>query len=165
MDKEERIVDIEYWWGDASSESFDYGEGEKRVYSTFQQVLLTLPEEDFELFLEQRPLLLCFPKIRGKVFRRLIAVPPGAKKLQVSFIYLFPNVNRLSEKNLVITIAHEIAHLVLGHQNIKDRPNSETEAEADALSVRWGFEPCYSRSSLGQLKAREQGKERWAKNT
>lgn len=31
MDKEERIVDIEYWWGDASSESFDYGGGEKRI--------------------------------------------------------------------------------------------------------------------------------------
>ncbi len=165
MDKEERIIDIEFWWGDASSESFDEGEGEKRVYSTFQQVLLTLPEEDFELFLEQRPLVLCQSKIRGKVFRRLIAVPPGAKEMQVNFIWLSPTVSRLSENNLANTVAHEIAHLVLGHQNIKDRPRSEIEAEADALSVRWGFEPCYSRSYLGQLKAREQGKERWAKNT
>ena len=155
MDKEERIVDIEYWWGDASSGSFDYGGGEQRVYSAFQSELLALPEEDFELFLEQRPFLLCLPKIRGKVFRKLIAVPLGAKEMQVNFIYLPPNVKRLSEKNLVNTIAHEIAHLILGHQNIGGKPRSETEAGADALSVRWGFEPCYSKSQLRQLKARE----------
>ena len=127
-------------------------------------MLLTLPEEDFELFLVQRPLVICQPKIRGKVFRRLIAVPPGAKEMQVNFIYLPPTVNRLSEKTLAKTVAHEIAHLVLGHQNIKDRPRSETEAEADALSVRWGFEPCYSRSQLRQLKAREQHRGLWGKS-
>ncbi len=163
MDKEERIVDIENWWGDASSNSFDFGGDEKRVYSAFQHVLLAMPEKDFELFLEQRPLLLCFPKVGGKIFRRLFAVPPGAKEMQVNLIYLPPTVNRLSEKYLANTVAHEIGHLVLGHQNIKDRPNSETEAEADALSVRWGFEPCYSRSKLGQLKAREQRIRLWGR--
>lgn len=128
-------------------------------------MLLTLPEEDFELFLVQRPFVICQSKIRGKVFRRLIAVPPGAKEMQVNFIYLSPTVNRLSEKNLAKTVAHEIAHLVLGHQNIKDRPRSEIEAEADALSVRWGFEPCYSRSELGQLEAREQRRGLWGKSS
>jgi len=157
MDEEERIADIDYWWTDAIAESFDYG-NERRVHSAFKHVLLAMPDEDFERFMEQQPVLLCLPKIRGKVFKRMIAVPPGAKELKVTFIYLPSNVDRWSEKTLINTVAHEIAHLVLGHldlQDTKGNPKSKTEAEADTMSEKWGFRRSYTRPTLRQLKARE----------
>jgi len=157
MDEKERKNDIDYWWTDAIGNSFDYG-NERRVHLAFRHVLLALPDKDFEHFMEQRPLLLCLPQLLGKTFRRLFPIPPGAEPIKVNFIYLSPNIDRWSEKNLVNTIAHEIAHLVLGHQDIRDakhKPRSETEAEADALSKKWGFGPSYTKSRLRQLKARE----------
>ena len=37
------------------------------------------------------------------------------------------------------TIAHELAHVVLGHHETGSSGGSEREAEADALATIWGF--------------------------
>jgi Zn-dependent peptidase ImmA (M78 family) len=46
------------------------------------------------------------------------------------------------EKNKEMnTIAHEIAHFILGHYRVE--VGSEAERKADDLCEKWGFRRCY----------------------
>lgn len=76
-----------------------------------------------------------------------------------AFIYLSPELERNSQRRVDNTVAHEFAHVVLGHHRhdcqaylgkskkflrckTKDLPG---EKAADALIVKWGFGPAYCR--------------------
>ena len=63
---------------------------------------------------------------------------PSEKKTILYFIILnFGTMMNLTEKEIMFTIAHEIAHHILGHYPGSSDPDSEKKA--DALAEKWGF--------------------------
>jgi len=54
-------------------------------------------------------------------------------------------------------VAHEIAHVVLGHGGLEmhNVSREQREAEADALAVSWGFKRRYSRRRLKDISGRD----------
>lgn len=59
---------------------------------------------------------------------------------QSLIILNFSNMKKGGEMN---TIAHEIAHFILGHGKPENISNPTNEREADNLSKKWGFKRCY----------------------
>jgi len=49
------------------------------------------------------------------------------------------------------TIAHEIAHVILGHGSLKEGEDKNYEREADDLSESWGFNRFYSEEQLKRI--------------
>ena len=53
---------------------------------------------------------------------------------------------RMNKSRKMDTIAHEIAHFILGHHKLQNRTKQRiniNERKADDLSEKWGFERCY----------------------
>ena len=56
-------------------------------------------------------------------------------------VYLAPQLERFSHKYVDQTVAHEFAHVILGHP-MKNRSLSN-EQDADNKAQSWGFNPAY----------------------
>jgi hypothetical protein len=157
---DERIEDIQYWWEGANSTVELSPQECLKLRQAFFQVLTLLPEEDFDKFLRERPIIICtaFP---GRVFSYTVPDYKSFLKsrssvrahgvlnrlLRVNGIYLEPKITR--RKNLVHMVAHEIAHIVRGdHRNI----DPKAEERADDLVEKWGFKRNYSKRMLGRLE-------------
>lgn len=56
----------------------------------------------------------------------------------------FSRMKKLSIHNKMSTVAHEIAHFILGHK--KEDYDSESERKADNLIKKWGFKRTYKES-------------------
>lgn len=81
--------------------------------------------------------------------------PPGVERNGV-FIYLAPQLEKLSQGAVDSVVAQEFAHAILDHNSpdlpglppdqvpahVKDWPH---EKQADALIVQWGYQPAYRR--------------------
>jgi len=48
------------------------------------------------------------------------------------------------EENKMSTIAHEIAHIILGHHEIEGSTDKYKERQADDLTEKWGFKRNYT---------------------
>jgi len=60
--------------------------------------------------------------------------------LKVPLILLnFANMRERSEEEIMSTIAHEIAHFILGHFDDVHKSSKDKEKEADDLIEKWGF--------------------------
>jgi hypothetical protein len=107
---------------------------------------------------------------------KLIVFAPAAVKLgdvlplfnsgmreEGAFIYLAPHLECKSQTEVDKTVAHEFAHVVLGHGR-SDSAVTETketlirqadvphEREADELIKQWGYEPAYNRRPESKRK-------------
>ena len=67
---------------------------------------------------------------------------------RLRLLFLMDTLGSLDEAELSDVIAHECAHIVCGHEGLGNSPDeaSDTEREADALSVTWGFRARYDPS-------------------
>ena len=62
----------------------------------------------------------------------------------------------LTDDRIKDTIAHEIAHVYLGHHRANnDKKTSEKEIEADDKIVEWGFNRGYTDEQIKQLEKQE----------
>lgn len=50
---------------------------------------------------------------------------------------------RKSKNDRMVTVAHEIAHFILGHYKAEKRHSKNNEKEADDLIEKWGFQRAY----------------------
>jgi hypothetical protein len=160
-DKSERIGDIDYWWSGHSSGAFHPPAAiEARLFRAFYQVLSVLSDEEFETFMTLSPDLICTePETQATAFRLVQAVPPQAKQVTRYFIAFAAPIASVGDDELADTVAHEVAHLLLGHCDVgtmADAPASEKEAAADAQAKGWGFRPSYCSQVLKDLRAQEQ---------
>ena len=140
-----RDEQIELWLEDVSGwEGFMVdSETEVRLFEAFRQVLQAMPVDLCRQFLALRPVVLC-PGESAFV----IDGPSGP------LIYLAPTIARMTDQNLADRVAHEMAHVLLGHyrHDLGNRlPPHRCEAEADQLSQQWGFRPRYTRAMLRRL--------------
>lgn len=61
------------------------------------------------------------------------------------FIYLAPSLERRPQKSVDATVAHEFAHVLLGHGEAVDLDDSlKQERDADLLIQKWGYAPTNS---------------------
>jgi hypothetical protein len=141
-----------------------------RLFVAFRRVLLAMSSKQFQVFQIANPTIVCRPVDHGFTFVHRIPViidiedgvpvignlkpttkdfgPLGVStQLQaqrvVSVIYLGPSIFRMSDVRLADVVAHEVAHVILGHPEMAAgiRPqtvgNADAERAADALAERW----------------------------
>jgi hypothetical protein len=71
--------------------------------------------------------------------------PVSTKESLGAFIYLSPELESLSQQKVNSTVAHEFAHIMLGHHDSSATDGDESkESEADLLISKWGYRPTNS---------------------
>ena len=142
---------IAFWWeGHAEFPWFAVDvDTEQHVYEAFQRVLMTMPDDAFQRFLEARPRLVCQQGMNASTFPAILTQGPRSgldeEDIYPATIYLSDAVNTWSDEKLSFIVAHESAHVVLRHYDPRYQqgvtPETAThEAEADQLARAWGFD-------------------------
>jgi len=49
-----------------------------------------------------------------------------------------------TDSDMMDTVAHEVAHIILGHHDIKGHDDPAGEKAADNLTEKWGFKRAYN---------------------
>ena len=100
------------------------------------KVLQQLPKSIRQKILEEVHFIIVGKALYGTVFQMNLL--PSEKETILYFIILnFGAMVKLTEKETMFTIAHEIAHHILGHYPGSSDPDSEKKA--DFLAEKWGF--------------------------
>ena len=164
-DEAERLEDVAYWWSGGFPGAFaaEYSRHpvEPRLYKAFQRVMLAMPDEDFDQFLGLKPTIVCQPAVNGTVYGYYIPVwPKDAEALRLRVIYFRPDLHKLSEDRLVRLVAHEVAHIILGHADLSGAKAGHGDMHAEEATDRkaesWGFKGAYSREHRRRLARRHQ---------
>ena len=103
------------------------------------KTLLKLPRKVREKVLDQ----VCFiiaGEAQGTVFKFQFNEPQPIGKTLFFILLNFAEMKQDSEDDKMRTVAHEIAHFILGHDALID---SGGEKEADDLIEKWGFKRIY----------------------
>lgn len=131
-------------------------------YQALEQVLCTLPEKDYRILSENAETLDWFipfkgsygechpfvanvrdPKILGlrnysfktaDGKRKRGTIAPHARVL-----YLSPELERIAWDRILVVVAHELAHVILGHPLYSGGEYDKNENEAWTLVRKWGF--------------------------
>lgn len=153
MTGDDRQEDIEYWWGGHGGMFFTCLDPlEARLAQAFRTVLLAIPDEDYEAFMAAQPAVFCNPGVEGEVGEFWSPVMPGEHHGKLRWIYLSPSLGRRSDGQILSTVAHETAHIVLGHYEATKTPRGfQAESDTEALVVRWGFKRAYTDRQLRRL--------------
>src|SRR5689334_703434 len=109
---------IASWWEDvAGAPWFDVtASSDARLQVAFAAVLAALSENHAEAFFAREPAVLCFDDCRGKSFR-FGALPGACIWFDADTVRGDPDVDFL--------VAHEVAHVVLGHADEPHGPADE----------------------------------------
>jgi hypothetical protein len=84
---------------------------EARLFQAFRQVLQAMPVDMCRQFLEVAPVVMC-PGVSAFV----IDCPlPRFRERSRPLIYFAPTIARMTDQHLVDRVAHEMAHVILGH--------------------------------------------------
>jgi hypothetical protein len=122
-----------------------------RLFQSFSQVLRVIPADMFRQFLEVDPVVMCPANLAF-----VIDCPsPWSRERSRPLIDFPPTIARMTDQHLIDSVAHEMAHVLLGHYrpDVSSRlPPYTCEAEADQLSQQWGFRPRYPRRGLRRLQ-------------
>jgi len=106
------------------------------------KTLQKLPKKIREKVLDD--VLFVFTSCYGTVRELYFPIPPKTKEIRKSLIILnfalMKNEKR-TESDMMDTVAHEIAHFILGHVILHD--DFLCERKADDLSESWGFKRAY----------------------
>jgi hypothetical protein len=145
-----RDEQIELWWENVSI-WLGLQVGEARLFQSFRQVLRVFPADMFRQFLEVNPVVMC-PGLSA-----FVVDCPSLRSRERSrpLMYFTPTIARMTDQHLIDCVAHETAHVLLGHYrpDVNSRlPPHTCEAEADQLSQQWGFRPRYTRAELRRLQ-------------
>ena len=133
--EEKRKNQFSDWWdGDYSDDRYIDLEQEDAVKlrAAFELVFNKMPNDDREAFIEESPKIICSDHYGMVIHFRVDRFPMTAIYLRHDLIHL---------DHCVDTIAHEMAHVVLGHHK---EPIRNYERLADDRSESWGFKRCYT---------------------
>jgi hypothetical protein len=147
---------VDRWWRAGFPGAFCFADPkEDRLYEGFRRVLLTLPDEHFRGFLDARPTIVCLPGVTANVFRYVLPVGPAQQSVRLTVMYFSPTLFRRTDESLASTVAHEVAHVILGQLRGTPGRRSDREAAADDLARQWGFARRYSARYLQELRGYE----------
>lgn len=114
------------------------------------KTLLKLPKKVREKTLKESVFVVC--SACGTVrefFYREILKKEDLKEVPAGYIVsirkpmIILNFSEMEKETEMDTIAHEIAHFILGHYKIEEGSNPKKEREADDLTEKWGFKRVY----------------------
>ena len=130
---EERIITefFDTWW-------FDSENRPKTMKAVFR-IMERIPPDEREILFDRISFIFApKPSSMGFVCPAKAVNDRDEERIMV---YLAPQLERLSQKYVDQTVAHEFAHVMLGHP-IKNRSLSN-EREADNKIRAWGLSPAY----------------------
>jgi len=107
-----------------------------RRLDAISEVLAALPDSAYQCFQDYGiDLLWIIP--RNDVLGQVRAIPGGEKRI----IYLSPQLETCHQDLVFVTVAHEIAHVILNHtlENLTTAEYERQEAEVHDTLVAWGF--------------------------
>jgi hypothetical protein len=143
--------DFRDWWSEASEwVQLSYTQQEK-LRKVFFRVLSKISALHRERFLEESPIVICSDH-KGMAVNFWRPVHEKLGMISLGIIILRHDI--VSHPGFIDTVAHEAAHIVLGHHKIPGGAidlRYEQEKGADDLSASWGFNRCYSKSRLNKL--------------
>jgi len=134
------------WHADPSIVTERY---KKIVCKTLQKI----PKETRDKILEKTLFLtdtgwgcvheLCFPvPLKAEIIKQTV----------VTFNFSNMEHEKISEESMMDVIAHECAHVILGHHTMEKHSNGFNEREADNLSKKWGFKGTYTEKMLKEVE-------------
>jgi hypothetical protein len=141
---------IERWWEDVSSWLGLQAE-ETRLFERFRQVLRVIPADMFRQFLALDPVVMR----PGELVFVIDCPSPRSRERSRPLMYFPPTIARMTDPHLLDRVAHEMAHVLLGHYRPKVNsrlPPHTSEADAAQLSQQWGFRPRYTPADLRRLE-------------
>ncbi len=159
-DREERFEEIEYWWSGgfpgAFAADFRTAPIEPRLFAAFTRVLLAMSPDEYEEFMHLGPTIVCQPGVDGTAFRYSVRVSPGEKVAPLHVLYFAPDLRKWSDDRLASLVAHEVAHMMLGHWGGLEVGAGDMHGEeaAERLAESWGFKGAYSKAHRRRLAAR-----------
>ena len=107
------------------------------------RVLHKLPEEVRDFILDG-PVSFILAMARGTVHRMTFFLPSGKDRIERDFIVLRFDRSDSDDSTMMTTIAHEIAHVYLGHTDeSKCHGGAKVEQATDDLIESWGFPRAY----------------------
>lgn len=77
-----------------------------------------MTQDEFDGFMELSPTIVCLPSVNGPAFAYAMPVPSGAEVATLHVLYFAPTLWKKRDDRLTDVVAHEVAHLVLGHAGI-----------------------------------------------
>ncbi len=147
---------------------------QSRRHKAVAEVLCCIPEEDYQKLsnelLDQFQWFIPHHEIRGMVYPFFADIFPEedpetklSLKPYAQVIYLSPVLEKSAYDIVVAIVAHEIAHIVLGHKIMVGAEYETQEQEAFDLICKWGFEKeakkhhagCKRRESLEETMVRK----------
>jgi len=143
-----RLEEINEWLDLQGDMGIGEGEEKPSLRSIIVETVARLPVEVYDRLVRfpKGPHLLfvgCGPGQRGQAIRRSFQVPVGYADWYVEDLIVLSNeICNIPIEEACGTVAHEIAHLMLGHTG--GDPLAEydrKEHDAASLTISWGFEP------------------------
>ncbi|MGD0654555.1 MAG: hypothetical protein ABSA16_09445 [Thermoguttaceae bacterium] len=123
---------------------------EGKRYQAFVDVLRTMPDEDYEVYKEKAGTLHWFiPDTRNRANVTLVhaTIFPRSRKGKLTdgphtrMVYLNPSLERAAWSIIIACVAHELAHIILGHKIVVGGEEyKQQELEAWKRVADWGYE-------------------------
>jgi hypothetical protein len=127
-----------------------FEEGKPSLESIIVETVTRLPDDIYDRlvrFPEGQHLWFvgCGPGQLGQAVRRYYFRPRGVEQFEEDLIVLSNELCSMSTEQACGVVAHEIAHVVLGHTSKEHTEkglgiDERSEGNADALVISWGFE-------------------------
>lgn len=118
-----------------------------------KECLIRLPVEDLRAIAYERNIHLVSSMSNTVVHLDPVIFDPG-KGDRVLVIFTV-NFSKCEPHQLVYVIAHEFAHVYLGHYDRRQWKGKASEEEADRQVIKWGFERELRRSRSSYLREGE----------
>ena len=148
---------IRLWWNRARGVAPDRLAGPLHLRDAFLAVLGLIPESDLKIFLAYDPAVVCLEGCIAQVSSR--TVPRDCRQDRygpyVSTIHFTIELTRQTPAALLCLVAHEVAHIVLGHLDDFQKPQSQRETEVADKVAHWGIsepEKFFTHDSETQLR-------------
>lgn len=142
----ERYQEINHWLDLQGDMGISNGEEKPSLRSMVVETVARLPDDAYADLVRDRtrPHLLfvgCGPGQRAQAVRRNLHVRPGySDRFTEDLIVLSNELCSLPFEEACGTVAHEIAHVILGHTGTDPLAEyNRKEGEAENLAISWGF--------------------------
>ena len=113
---------------------------DERLRGAIAETLNKLPEEDLDYLLFEKVLRIVQPIVNTVIELNDLNLSLRDSTGRIMLMAFESNLCDRPPHEMTYIIAHEFAHVFLGHATNRAEQNEECEVEADDLVIRWGFE-------------------------
>ncbi|MDP2688783.1 MAG: hypothetical protein Q8P48_01600 [Deltaproteobacteria bacterium] len=134
--RSDRQEEIEHnIFGNGLSEVYD-----ERLLGYVINTLNKLPEEDLDYLLYNRVIRVIQPVVNTVIELNDLNLSLRDEEGRITLAVFHSDLCEKPSSEIVYVIAHEFAHIFLGHATNKINVDKECEIKADEQVIKWGFE-------------------------